>query len=662
MIELESALLDGCSPQEINSLTNSRQIPDTLRPDVWLLCLSCQNAGNKLLKFDEIFDLPNQRELRGAVTKFVQKLGNDEDDKLAVISDIESIITYYCKSNSLPFSIENGWIELLLPLLSLKLPKYDTYNLFEKLLTLYIPKGCVKNGVPFHILRLLLQYHDPELCSFLDTKRITPEQYSLPWLRTLFASKCNLEVILYMWDLYFQRADPFFIFFLCLIMIINARELIMQMKNEEKSAIIEALTAMPADLEANDVSDFCSLANYYSLKTPMSFREDVLELLFSDCQLEINSKLYSQALCLPVAVHELVESATASTTTADETIKFFLVDCRPAEQYNAGHLSTAFHLDCNLMLQEPHAFDTAVQGLLNAQRQALAAGSLAAGEHLCFVGSGRTEEDSYAHMVVASFLKKNTKHVSMLDGGFVAIHDYFGAHMADCLEEHNPSACLVCAPSSNNLQTTQVQNRDNTPAVQLFSKLSSAMKAKGQEVRGKLIDYIVNPNATANGEWHVSASDRKENRYRNVAPVFSINDEEDEIKTDSHKDLSVYDDDVVDVNSFMKEINVTDSFQCQEVLLNGYMFETYLVVTETHMIVLREVPNKQGKARVMSRRPLSNIVKITAKKRHPELITFKYGLPDADNLIIKDMDRFLIPNAAMATKLISNHIVRQLDN
>ncbi|XP_049867816.1 TBC1 domain family member 23 [Pectinophora gossypiella] len=665
LIELESALLDGCTAQEINSLTKGKKIPESLRPDVWLLCLSCQEAGNQLLLFDEIFDLINQNELRDDVKKFVKRLGNDDDDKLAVVSDIESIITFYCKSKSVSYSSNNGWIEILLPLLSLKLPRSDTYNLFEKIIKLYIPKGCTKNGVPFHILRLILQYHDPELCSFLDTKRITPEQYCLPWLRSLFAGTCSLDVVLFMWDLYFQRSDPFFIFFLCLIMVINAREQLLQMKNEDKSTIIEVLSNMPADLEANDVSDFCSLAHYYSLKTPVSFREDVLEVLFSESGLEINSKLYSQALCLPVAVHELIESATVDVSDVD-SVKFFLVDCRPAEQYNAGHLSTAFHLDCNLMLQEPNAFNTAVQGLLNAQRQALAAGSLAAGEHLCFVGSGRTEEDSYAHMVVASFLKRNTKHVSMLDGGFVAIHDYFGPHMTDCLEEHNSSTCLVCAPNNNNdgMELHQSKARDNVPAIQLFSKLSTAMKAKSQEVKGKLIEYIVNPNSTVNnGEWHVSAGDRKEQRYRNVPPVFSINDEDDDARSDGRRDITDSEplEEIVEITSFLRERNVIDSFQCQEVLLNGYMHDSHLIVTETHLVVLRDIPNKRGYAQVMSRRPLSTIVKITAKKRHPELITFKYGVPDGDNLLIKDMDRFLIPNASVATKVVSNQIVQQLD-
>lgn len=72
-----------------------------------------------------------------------------------------------------------------------------------------------------------------------------------------------------------------------------------------------------------------------------------------------------------------VENTESIRSTTMETVRFFLVDCRPIEQYNAGHLPTAFHLDCNLMLQEPNAFLTAVQGLLSAQKQAIAVNSSA---------------------------------------------------------------------------------------------------------------------------------------------------------------------------------------------------------------------------------------------------------------------------------------------
>lgn len=94
--------------------------------------------------------------------------------------------------------------------------------------------------------------------------------------------------------------------------------------------------------------------------------------------------------------------------------------------------------------------------------------------------------------------------------------------------------------------------------------------------------------------------------------------------------------------------------------MNGFKYKSYLIVTETHLIVLREVSEKKGLAEVIVRRPLSAIVKITAKKRHPELITFKYGTPDGDSLIISDMDRFLIPNASKATEIVSDQILKHL--
>lgn len=517
----------------------------------------------------------------------------------------------------------------------------------------YIPQSVHnKNGNAFHVLRLLILYHDPELCSFLDTKRITPDLYCLSWFQSLFAATCNLPVVLNMWDFYFQQSDPFFVFFLSLIMVVNAREQIISMKNEPKEVIVHTIANMPCALEAEDVADFCALAQYYTMKTPASFRTDLMQNLYR-APLEEN-KLVSQALCLPVSARELVENASLETSA--DAVRFFLVDCRPAEQYNAGHLPTAFHLDCNLMLQEPSAFATAVQGLLSSQRQALAANSNAGGEHLCFLGSGRVEEDQYTHMVVASFLQKHTQYVSMVTDGYKAIHDYFGSNVNECLSDHNSTKCLVCNP---NPTLTPIENLKTTQSVDLLGKISAAMKLKSAEVKGKLFDYIVNPNA--NGpiqERHVSSADRNGKRYRNVAPVFSIDEDNDNMAVQSAEDDEIRE--LVTLQSCLKNPDVIEAFKCQEVKENGSMSNSHLIVTESYLIVLREIPEKKGLMQVIVRRPLSTIVKITAKKRHPELITFKYGVPEGESLIISDMDRFLIPDAQKATKIVSDQILKQL--
>ncbi|CAG2063630.1 unnamed protein product [Timema podura] len=218
------------------------------------------------------------------------------------------------------------------------------------------------------------------------------------------------------------------------------------------------------------------------------------------------------------------------------------------------------------MLQEPAAFLTAVQGLLSAQRQALAARSAAGGEHLCFLGSGRVEEDQYTHMVVASFLQKHTHYVGMVSGGYKgeyrdlllysvtrssdlnviletlrdvgnpplhsglvfslvrsAIHEYFGKDVRASLEDHNPQSCVICSPDS----TGEDLDTGRTTSIDIFGKISAAMKLKSAEVKGKLFDYIVNPTGSSNTERHVSSSDKLGKRYRSLAPVFSIDDDQE---------------------------------------------------------------------------------------------------------------------------------------
>lgn len=62
-----------------------------------------------------------------------------------------------------------------------------------------------------------------------------------------------------------------------------------------------------------------------------------------------------------------------------------------------------------------------------------------------------------------------------------------------------------------------------------LGKISAAMRSKSAEVTGKLIEYIVNPSNSPVQERHVSSSDKIGKRYRDVAPVFSIDDDHDNV-------------------------------------------------------------------------------------------------------------------------------------
>lgn len=64
------------------------------------------------------------------------------------------------------------------------------------------------------------------------------------------------------------------------------------------------------------------------------------------------------------------------------------------------------------------------------------------------------------------------------------------------------------------------------------------------------------------------------------------------------------------------------------------------------LYILREIPQQKGMAMVMTRHPLKSVIKITSKKKLPELITFKFGSNEEDGgMIVKDTQRLMIEKA-----------------
>lgn len=655
--ELESALKEDGSV-DIDGVNEDPFIPDALRPEIWKSCLFFNH--HKPPYFDEIFDLPEQKIIREDCQNFVDKLGNAEEEKLCVISDVECLVSTYCRNTGISYTRGNGWLDLLAPLLALGLHTEDTYSLFEGLRSRYVPRSY---GELWALFRLLLLYHDPNLCSFLDTKKISPEGYAAPWFQTLFAAPCSLPVVTKIWDLYFQQADPFFMLFLALVIIINAKDHILSLKDSSKEAVCEAVSSIPSGLQESDIEDLFALAQEYASRTPGSFRQDLERRVFEDDEVAEGTEKISQALCLPVSVSELVENIHLPPAIGEESLRFFLVDCRPADQYNAGHLPTAFHLDPTLMLQGTSVYKMAVQGLLSAQQQALDAGSSAGGEHLCFIGCGALHEDQYTHMVVAGFLRDYRPYVSILSGGYHALHNYFGDNVEETMSDHNQESCRVCLElgSQAGNQNVGTNGSSTSPSKDLFGKIGAVVKSKSAEVKDKLLEYIVNPTGGNVSERHVSPNDRRGKRYRGASAVFTIDDSPTVpyayMGGDEEEEDSQYE--TVSLAAWKTRPDLIASFECQEVKMNGQTYESELFVSDSHVYVVRK--GSRGKGELVVKKPLSAIAKITSKKRSPEVITFKYGSSHGDSIIISDMDRFVIPRANEATSLISELIVKILE-
>lgn len=318
------------------------------------------------------------------------------------------------------------------------------------------------------------------------------------------------------------------------------------------------------------------------------------------------------------------------------------------------------------MLQNPSEFAQSVKSLLEAQKQSIESGSIAGGEHLCFMGSGREEEDMYMNMVLAHFLQKNKEYVSIARGGFMALQQ----HLADINvegPENGYGHWIASTSGSRSSINSSVDgdspngSSDGKGVKSLVNKMTVALKTKSVNVKEKVISFIENTSTPV--DRHVSSSDRVGKPYRGVKPVFSIGDEE-EYDTDEIDSSSMSDDDrkeVVNIQTWINKPDVKYNFPCNEVKENGHMFPSHLLVTATHMYCLREIPSRKGLAYIQSRQALNSVVKITSKKKHPELITFKYGNSNTSGIEILAVERYLIPNAGDATKAIKQQIMKVLD-
>ena len=71
---------------------------------------------------------------------FADKLGNEDEEKVSVVADLESIVTFFCKSRQETYTSDNGWLDILQPLISLNLGKSELYNCFYSILNKYVPR------------------------------------------------------------------------------------------------------------------------------------------------------------------------------------------------------------------------------------------------------------------------------------------------------------------------------------------------------------------------------------------------------------------------------------------------------------------------------------------------------------------------------------------
>lgn len=687
--ELQSGFADA---ESIRKLLEGRRVPPHLRHHIWKVVLGVSSkpdvlSGQKSRPFE------SSPALRADCEAALARFPNIELPRTEAAEEMEVILSFFSRARGSDYDAMAGWPEILVPLMGLPISRGDRYNCFYSLVSRFLFKALGVGGVPFPIFRLLLLYHDPELCNALDSRRISPEQYSQLWFRTLFGGLCSPDVVYALWDHIFLANDPLFILFLGLVMLVNARDIVLQ----GGEGIPAELQGIPSALTFDDVDDLCALAEHYSNLTPNSFRTQYSGELFTSAS-KITAKppglAARTALCLPVSVETLLDARSR-----DGNIKYFVVDCREAAAYDGGHLPQAWHLDAQLMLNSPTAFAAEVRKLEEAIDTSM--------HHPCFFGSGQIEVDDYIGMVASHFLQRRQKYVSIAHGGYEALHCLLDtlAMTASVLDSHTPAACVVCQAQEPRAKAAGKESKGDGKAASkgeakdagpasapvAESKKESKKESKGsnsprvsraqsEEAGGAAGAAEAAPSAMAvklstwAAAWkekkaqaaallkeksaQYSASLKEKSRavkerfkdgikrdasantpYRSsdIPAMFSIDDDDDTAPTSGPTAKGI-DGELgsavlrhttkgqitVDLGLLRDQPAVKHVFLCSEIYTDGAMYPTHLVLTASHAIKLRELRVGRDEAVVLARRPLRTICKITAKKKHPTLVTLAF--------------------------------------
>ena len=425
----------------------------------------------------------------------------------------------YCKRHRLTY--KQGMNYLLAPFFFLVSPplssssRRSVLSLYASFIGTFVPNTFADDEFGslqcvFLLFRHLLLYHDPQLCAHLDANEMGPELYASSWFITLYANRCKMEVVLYLWDIMLLEAahDPMLHYFVSLALLIANRAAILK---EPNVSLPEQLTKLTIGNKKDAHTLVQRAKQLYRHNTSRSIRDKLRHI--THAKISIDSPAYTelqQWQALHVSAEEVVQhivqrgvakadsagssaqkddTATEPSTTGDlAEPKFFVLDCRPLSQYNSGHLPMSFHLDPDL-LEERRAeeLERRLDALMGMR-----------GCHLCFADAAVDDEPldssnepssinsgsnngnnapSPQLAFLSLLLRRNFKYLSIISGGFAACHArILSLDRSSELVDHRPDECLEC----NGRRFSRKEKKS------LFNSMSAGMKRLGMGMIARL--------------------------------------------------------------------------------------------------------------------------------------------------------------------------------
>jgi len=452
-------------------------VPPNLRAEIWrvMLGLNLKARAHEPLPEQIISPLFNQKTINLDCERTRPTIPPFKDPD--VRKSMEIILTEYCRRRHI--SYVQGMNYVLCPFYLLKLADIDEiYCYFDAFVRMFLPNTFTDSEFGalqciFRLFKLLLQYHDPELSLFLDQYDTPPEVYASQWFVTLYAQKCAIDTLLQIWDDLLLNPNPKFHYFLSLELLRSQKEKILGCRVDELPEVMASIS-IPDKYQSRIL--FLE-AKKTASATPNSFH-DLLHKCITQ-KVVVDGALYTELLdlkAMAIEPKELVEQLYNDSAENKEDhrasrrrrspkrsqIKFFVIDCRPLEQYEAGHLPLSFHLDPSL---NSESLQEKMKHILRMKGSAFC---------LFFDGvpSKRTNMNYSSHLYY--FLNKRIKYVSICRGGYYRVHQMLVSGEI-VLVDHDSARCLECSGYKKN------QNKGNFASyMKKFYNAAESLKRSNQ--------------------------------------------------------------------------------------------------------------------------------------------------------------------------------------
>ncbi|XP_034950617.1 TBC1 domain family member 23-like [Chelonus insularis] len=651
----------------------------------WKKYLEDTLEADNLAQADNLFDLVEQSVIDEDCETVIDELDIPEETEPKILSVIRTIITIYSKNEQKRYRVGNGWVPLLSRLVKKNPEKLPTYIAFKRMRDNYVPEP----GTHGYVLRLLLMYHDPELCNMLDNDKFSLAKYTELWVNSLFAGTCVESVLKSLWAYLFKHDDPFKIFFVILSIIINKRAKIIEMRFDAKEKIGNAIQLFPRFMDAAEVREIISSAGILDTNTPPFFKELFKNFMFGRKREKKPDNLPEY---LPSSAFQVISNIHGVPPYID--FHYFIADCRPYVMYENGRFAFKhnFHIDCDLVSEWSSAYLNAALKTLKSMVEDFVIEEPNKVKHICVMGSGLQGYDPCIQNVITALLHKNTKYVSILYGGYNTVHQLLKLknELNYSLRNHVENKCVFCNPVL--LQTGDEQSVDNaelyqagssksgnaeTPSLEqelnIPGKIKQKLRQTGQDIKNQFMSCVNPQSPSCEGSSKGLSGGIKlpsDNIYEDIETaygkgsmatdsdiygVFNLND----ITTSN---VSLKPDEIslepqfqpVLIDQWTKTPDVEKVFKCREILTSGRTYASRLIVTHTNIILLRRIDQKsKNKALLILNCPILYILKISGSSKNKDFMTITFDMTGTIS-VPYDKVKLLLPGKEKFMNLINN--------